>query len=191
MGRKYSTKTKSLFAKRKSRKGGLLKRRHMLETLKMKEETLAIVESTRIPEDINDESISCQDPVKLLSGLVDSKISIQGKLEMQFAVKRNEIINNHPYITVIADDSWAKRSYDKDSAYDSLSGAEAIVGTQKKFSLLAFATSFVRYAIWRNEKVSKQKIINALKISIVTLVLHAWKVMLLLKDSHVALQFME
>ena len=44
----------------------------------MKEKILAVAESTKIPEDINDESISCQDPVKLLSGLVDSKISIQG-----------------------------------------------------------------------------------------------------------------
>ena len=50
----------------------------MLETLKMKEEALTVVESTKIPEDTNDESISCQDPVKLLSGLMDSKISIQG-----------------------------------------------------------------------------------------------------------------
>ena len=55
-------------------------------------------------------------------------MKMAGKLEMQLAIKRNEIINNHPYITVIADGSWAKRSYDKDSAYDSLSGAGAIVG---------------------------------------------------------------
>ena len=30
-------------------------------------------------------------------------MKMTGKLEMQFAVERNEIINNHPYITVVAD----------------------------------------------------------------------------------------
>ncbi|EGI63185.1 hypothetical protein G5I_08422 [Acromyrmex echinatior] len=48
--------------------------RHMLEALKMKEEALVVVESTRIPEDTNDESISCQDSVKLLSGLMDQRL---------------------------------------------------------------------------------------------------------------------
>ncbi|EGI58772.1 hypothetical protein G5I_13105 [Acromyrmex echinatior] len=47
------------------------------EALKMKEKILAVAESTKIPEDINDESISYQDPVKLLYDLMDSKISIQ------------------------------------------------------------------------------------------------------------------
>jgi len=49
----------------------------MLKTLK-KEEALAVAESTKIPEDTNDESISCQDSMKLLSDLTNSKISIQG-----------------------------------------------------------------------------------------------------------------
>jgi len=58
-------------------------------------------------------------------------MKIAGEMEKQLAVKRNEIINGIPYITVIADGSWMKRSYG--TAYDSLSGVGAIIGysTQK------------------------------------------------------------
>ena len=49
----------------------------MLKILK-KEEALAVAENTKIPEDTNDESSSCQDSMKLLSDLTNSKISIQG-----------------------------------------------------------------------------------------------------------------
>ena len=41
-------------------------------------------------------------------------MKIARKLEKQLAIERNEIINNHPYIIVVADDSWTKRSYGRD-----------------------------------------------------------------------------
>lgn len=49
-----------------------------------------------------------------------------GEVEKQLALQRNEVINGIPYITVVADGSWAKRSYG--TAYDSLSGVGAIIG---------------------------------------------------------------
>ena len=49
-----------------------------------------------------------------------------GQLEKQLALENNEIINGIPYITVVADGSWTKRSYG--NAYDSLSGVGAIIG---------------------------------------------------------------
>ncbi|KYM97804.1 hypothetical protein ALC62_11499, partial [Cyphomyrmex costatus] len=49
-----------------------------------------------------------------------------GQLEKQLVLERNEIINNRAYITVVADGSWAKRSYG--TAYDSLFGVGAIIG---------------------------------------------------------------
>jgi len=54
-----------------------------------------------------------------------------GEVEKQLALERNEIVNGIPYITVIADGSWMKRSYG--TGYSSLSGIGAIVGyrTQK------------------------------------------------------------
>ncbi|KYN22252.1 hypothetical protein ALC57_05353 [Trachymyrmex cornetzi] len=68
-----------------------------------------------------------------------------GELEKQLAVERNEIINNHPYITVVADGSWAKRSYGRDSAYDSLSGVVAIVGYRtRKVLFVGIRNKFCR-----------------------------------------------
>jgi len=49
-----------------------------------------------------------------------------GKVEKQLALEKNKVIKGIPYITVVADGSWAKRSYG--TAYDSLSGVEAIIG---------------------------------------------------------------
>ena len=57
-------------------------------------------------------------------------------------------------------------------------------------SSLLLETNFAIYYIAERERL-EAKNQNAIKISTVTLVLHAWKVMLLLKDSHVALQCME
>ncbi|XP_077260812.1 uncharacterized protein LOC143896691 [Temnothorax americanus] len=53
-----------------------------------------------------------------------------GELEKQLALERNETINGIPYITVVADGSWMKRSYGH--AYDSLSGVGAILGHRTK-----------------------------------------------------------
>ncbi|EFN66856.1 hypothetical protein EAG_05267, partial [Camponotus floridanus] len=50
--------------------------------------------------------------------------------EKQLALERNETINGIPYITVVADGSWMKRSYG--NAYDSLSGVGAIIGYRTK-----------------------------------------------------------
>ncbi|KYM93397.1 hypothetical protein ALC62_16002, partial [Cyphomyrmex costatus] len=53
-------------------------------------------------------------------------MKMAGQLEKQLSLERNEVINNRAYITVVADGSWAKRSYG--TAYDSLSGVGAIIG---------------------------------------------------------------
>ncbi|XP_067207257.1 uncharacterized protein [Linepithema humile] len=53
-------------------------------------------------------------------------MKMAGELEKQLALERNETINGIPYITVVADGSWMKRSYG--NAYDSLSGVGAIIG---------------------------------------------------------------
>ncbi|EZA47269.1 hypothetical protein X777_16541 [Ooceraea biroi] len=53
-------------------------------------------------------------------------MKMAGEEEKQLAIERNETINGIPYITVVADGSWGKRSYG--SAYDSLSGVGAIIG---------------------------------------------------------------
>ncbi|KMQ86930.1 hypothetical protein RF55_13949 [Lasius niger] len=53
-------------------------------------------------------------------------MKMAGEIEKQLALERNETINGIPYITVIADGSWMKRSYG--NAYDSLSGVGAILG---------------------------------------------------------------
>jgi len=53
-----------------------------------------------------------------------------GETERQLALEKNEIINGIPYITVVADGSWGKRSYG--NAYDSLSGVGAIIGYRTK-----------------------------------------------------------
>ncbi|KYM99282.1 hypothetical protein ALC62_09978 [Cyphomyrmex costatus] len=53
-------------------------------------------------------------------------MKIAGEIEKQLALEKNETIHGIPYITVVADGSWMKRSYGK--AYDSLSGVGAIAG---------------------------------------------------------------
>lgn len=53
-------------------------------------------------------------------------MKLAGESEKQLALEKNEVINGIPYITVIADGSWMKRSYD--NAYDSLSDIGAIIG---------------------------------------------------------------
>ncbi|KMQ84385.1 hypothetical protein RF55_17846 [Lasius niger] len=49
-----------------------------------------------------------------------------GETEKKLVLERNETINGIPYITVVADGSWMKRSYC--TAYDSLFGVGAIIG---------------------------------------------------------------
>ncbi|XP_011687473.1 PREDICTED: uncharacterized protein LOC105449787 [Wasmannia auropunctata] len=57
-------------------------------------------------------------------------MKMAGDVEKQIALARNETINGVPYITVVADGSWAKRSYG--TTYDSLSGVGAIIGYRTK-----------------------------------------------------------
>jgi len=57
-------------------------------------------------------------------------MKLAGEVEKQFAVERNDTINGIPYITVVADGSWMKRSYG--NAYNSLSGIGAIIGYHTK-----------------------------------------------------------
>ncbi|KAL6419316.1 hypothetical protein ACFW04_011459 [Cataglyphis niger] len=71
--------------------------------------------------------------IKYRENLVDDfqktameNMKLAGKAEKQLAIEKNEVINGIPYITVVADGSWMKRSYG--SAYDSLSGIGAIIG---------------------------------------------------------------
>ncbi|KMQ87950.1 hypothetical protein RF55_12641 [Lasius niger] len=56
--------------------------------------------------------------------------AVAGKVEKQLALERNEVINGIPYITVVADGSWMKRSYG--NAYNSPSGIGAIIGYRTK-----------------------------------------------------------
>ncbi|KMQ86117.1 hypothetical protein RF55_14998 [Lasius niger] len=53
-------------------------------------------------------------------------MKMTGEVEKQLALEKNNIINGIPYITVVADGSWMKRSYG--NAYDSLSVIGAIIG---------------------------------------------------------------
>jgi hypothetical protein len=53
-------------------------------------------------------------------------MQMAGEAEKQLALERGETINGIPYITVVADGSWMKRSYG--TAYDSPSGVGAIIG---------------------------------------------------------------
>lgn len=57
-------------------------------------------------------------------------MKLAGEAEKQLALERNETINGIPYITVVADGSWMKRSYG--TTYDSLSGVGAIIGFRTK-----------------------------------------------------------
>ncbi|XP_072766253.1 uncharacterized protein [Anoplolepis gracilipes] len=61
---------------------------------------------------------------------VMESMKMAGEMEKQLALERNETINGIPYITVVADGSWMKRSYG--NAYDSLSGVGAIIGYRTK-----------------------------------------------------------
>jgi len=49
--------------------------------------------------------------------------------ERELALQRNEVINGIPYIAVIGDGSWMKRSY-RTGRYDSLSGVGTIIGAR-------------------------------------------------------------
>jgi len=49
--------------------------------------------------------------------------------ERELALQRNEVINGIPYIAVIGDESWIKRSY-RTGRYDSLSGVGTIIGAR-------------------------------------------------------------
>jgi len=57
-------------------------------------------------------------------------MKMAGEVEKQLALERNETINGIPYITVVADGSWMKRSYGTN--YDSLLGVGAIIGARTK-----------------------------------------------------------
>jgi len=57
-------------------------------------------------------------------------MKMAGAMEKQLAIQKNKIVNGIPYITVVADSSWMKRSYG--TAYDSLSGVGATIGYRTK-----------------------------------------------------------
>ena len=57
-------------------------------------------------------------------------MKMAGEAEKQLALERNDVIDGIPYITVVADGSWMKRSYG--TAYNSLSGIGAIIGYYTK-----------------------------------------------------------
>ncbi|KMQ85199.1 hypothetical protein RF55_16378 [Lasius niger] len=57
-------------------------------------------------------------------------MKMTGEVEKHLALERNDVINGIPYITVVADGSWMKRSYG--NAYNSLSSIEAIIGYHTK-----------------------------------------------------------
>lgn len=63
------------------------------------------------------------------------------EIEKQLAMEKNETINGIPYITVVADGSWMKRSYG--NAYDSLSGFRTgkvlFVGIRNKYCAICDA----------------------------------------------------
>ncbi|KMR04828.1 heterogeneous nuclear ribonucleoprotein l-like protein [Lasius niger] len=75
--------------------------------------------------------------VKYRENLIDDfnktameNMKMAGEVEKQLALERNDVINGIPYITVVADGSWMKRSYG--NAYNSLSGIGAIIGYHTK-----------------------------------------------------------
>jgi len=112
-------------------------------------------------------------------------MKLVGEVEKQLAVERNDTINGIPYITIVADGSWMKRSYG--NAYNSFSGIGVIIGYHtKKFFSLVSAINIVQYVIWQSEKVSNQELTNAIKILIATQAPQAWRAMLSRKDLNVA-----
>jgi len=75
--------------------------------------------------------------IKCRENLIDAfqetamkNMKMAGDIEKQLALERNDVINGIPYITVVADGSWMKRSYG--TAYNSLSGIGAIIGYHTK-----------------------------------------------------------
>ncbi|XP_029173197.1 uncharacterized protein LOC114942073 [Nylanderia fulva] len=66
---------------------------------------------------------------KLVDEFVNTSIEnmkTAGEIEKKIALDNNEVINGIPYITVVADGSWMKRSYG--TTYDSPAGIGAIIG---------------------------------------------------------------
>ena len=71
--------------------------------------------------------------IKHREGVVDKllttaqmEMKAAGNAEKELAINRGDIHDVIPYISVVADDSWMKRSYGTN--YDSLSGVGAIIG---------------------------------------------------------------
>lgn len=57
-------------------------------------------------------------------------MKIAAGVEKQLALEKNETIDGIPYVTVVADGSWMKRSYG--TAYDSLSDVGAIISYRSR-----------------------------------------------------------
>ena len=55
-----------------------------------------------------------------------TEMKLAGEVEKELAIKKGDIHKDIPYIPVVADGSWMKRSYGTN--YDSLSGVGAIIG---------------------------------------------------------------
>ena len=64
--------------------------------------------------------------IELFNQVAYENMRIAGELEKKFARQRGETIKGIPYITVVVDGTWMKRSYGLN--YDSLSGAAVIIG---------------------------------------------------------------
>ncbi|XP_070515854.1 uncharacterized protein [Cardiocondyla obscurior] len=58
---------------------------------------------------------------------VEEEMRVAGKEEKRLAIERGDLINDIPYIPVVTDGSWMKRSY-RSGSYDSPSGAAVIMG---------------------------------------------------------------
>ena len=70
--------------------------------------------------------------VKLVGDVENAALKVMEEAaaeEKRLAIEAGDIINGNPFITVIADGSWLKRSY-RSGRFDSLAGAGIIVGAR-------------------------------------------------------------
>ena len=72
-----------------------------------------------------------QDMVSSFEKASEESMQEAAAMERELAIIEGDIIDGIPFITIIVDGSWLKRSY-KTGKYDSLSGCAAIIGYRTK-----------------------------------------------------------
>ncbi|KMQ86123.1 hypothetical protein RF55_14993 [Lasius niger] len=106
--------------------------------------------------------------------IAEEEIKQAAAIEKEIAIKKGHIINGIPYIIVVSDGCWAKRSY-SGGKHDSLSGTAIIFGQESKLALYVAVQNIAQSMLGLKNLIEIHPNMSATKIGVEIKVRLQWK----------------